>query len=345
MTVLYNQWMEEIFDSERKEEEMARLLICQTCAIVIGFVIDFFAGDPYVIPHPVVAIGKLISLLDEKLRRGNGDRGDEKRGVWTVVIVAAVSSLVPAALLLGMWKLHPAVYLAGNSIMCWQIVAARQLARESGKVKAALAAGDIEAARKAVSQIVGRDTDVLDEDGICRAAVETVAENASDGVIAPLFWMCLFGAVGGFFYKSINTMDSMIGYKNEKYLYFGRAAAKTDDFVNFIPARISALLMIVSCPFCGLDGKNAWRIFRRDRYKHASPNSAQTESVCAGALSVRLAGDAFYGGVLFPKETIGDALRPIEPEDITRASRLMYTASCLMLLLVVLLRMGVIVLC
>ncbi len=198
-----------------------------------------------------------------------------------------------------------------------------------------------DAARYAVSMIVGRDTKVLDQNGICRAAVETVAENASDGVVAPLCFMLLLGPVGGFFYKSINTMDSMLGYKNDKYLYFGRAAAKTDDFVNFIPARVSALAMIIVSPVCGLDIKGAWRIFRRDRMKHASPNSAQTESVCAGALGLRLSGDAVYGGVVHKKEYIGDPIREIEPRDITRANRLMYVSSALVLVLILAVRTAV----
>ena len=336
---------------------MKELFIYQTCAIVIGFIIDFFAGDPYVVPHPVVEIGKLISFLDRKLRydgmpgnngmkENDGMPGNKKRnfmrGVLTVIIVAFISTAIPAAVLWVMLKLHPAFYLAISSIMCWQLIAARQLARESVKVETALENGDTEAARQAVSYIVGRDTDVLDENGICRAAIETVAENTSDGVIAPLFWMFLFGTAGGFFYKSINTMDSMLGYKNEKYLYFGKAAAKTDDIVNFIPARISALLMIISCPLCRLDGRNAYRIFRRDRCKHASPNSAQTESVCAGALGVRLAGDAVYGGIVHKKEYIGDDMKPVEPADIKRADRLMYTASVLMLVVGTLLRVSLI---
>ncbi len=218
------------------------------------------------------------------------------------------------------------------------------LIKEGQKVQRALEKGDTEGARYAVSMIVGRDTDVLDEDGIARAAVETVAENASDGVIAPMIWMILFGAVGGFFYKSINTMDSMLGYKNEKYLYFGRAAAKTDDVVNYIPARISGLLMVITAPIVGLDGRCAWKIFRRDRYKHASPNSAQTESACAGALGLRLAGDAIYGGVVHKKEYIGDPVKSIEPKDITRAGRLMYAASVMMLVIGVILR-SVVILC
>ncbi|MCR4672282.1 MAG: adenosylcobinamide-phosphate synthase CbiB [Lachnospiraceae bacterium] len=321
---------------------MTRLIIYQTAAVLIGFIIDFFAGDPYALPHPVAAIGRLISFLDKKFRRGNSNINDVGRGILTVIIVAAVSTAVPAALLFCMWKIHPIVYLAVNSIMCWQLVAARQLEIESSKVQRTLEKGDVEGARNAVSYIVGRDTDVLDESGICRAAVETVAENASDGVTAPLFWIFLFGAAGGFFYKAVNTMDSMLGYKNEKYLYFGRAAAKTDDAVNFIPARICALLMVAVCPACGLDGRTAYRIFRRDRYKHASPNSAQTESVCAGALNVRLAGDAVYGGVVRKKEYLGDDIRPIEPEDIKRSNRLMYAASWLILGIGILARIAVI---
>lgn len=319
---------------------MARLLLYQSAALVAGFVIDFFVGDPHFLPHPVVGIGKLISLCDKWLRRGN--RSDLWRGAVTVVIVTGLSTAIPAALLFLAWRIHSAAYFVLDSVMCWQLVAARQLVRESRRVQTALEAGDTEAARRAVSMIVGRDTDILDRDGICRAAVETVAENTSDGVIAPLFWMGLFGAAGGFFYKAVNTMDSMIGYKNEKYLYFGRAAARTDDLVNFIPARLSALLMISACPPLGLDAKNTWRVFRRDRRKHASPNSAQTESVCAGALGVRLAGDAVYGGVLRKKEYIGDPRREIEPRDISRAGRLMYAASAAMLLLITLIRTAVI---
>ena len=324
---------------------MTEFLAYQTASIIIGFIIDFFVGDPHIIPHPVVAIGKLISFLDRKLRIGNEDKRDILRGLWTVLIVVLVSTAVPAVILCLMWKIHPAAYIAVSSIMCAQILAARELVRECAAVEKALENGNIEEARKAVSYVVGRDTGALDKEGICRAAVETIAENGSDGVIAPLFWMFLFGAVGGFFYKAVNTMDSMLGYKNEKYLYFGRFAAKTDDLVNFIPSRISAFLMIASCPLCQLDGKNALRIFCRDRFKHTSPNAAQTESVFAGALNVRLNGPAVYGGILHNKEYLGDDARPIEPEDIKRASRLMYAASTLMLIIGVLIRMGVIFIC
>ena len=323
---------------------MMKWLSLQTGAIALGFLLDFIIGDPYCIPHPVEGIGKCISFFDKKLRRGNSNPKDIPRGAFTTAAVILISIVIPALVLYGARRVHPAVYFVLDGFMCGQLLAARQLVRESKKVQRALEMGDTEGARKAVSFIVGRDTEALDEKGICRAAVETVAENGSDGVIAPLFWMFLFGAVGGFFYKSVNTMDSMLGYKNEKYLYFGRAAAKTDDAVNYIPARLSALLMILVCPLCGLDAKNAWKIFRRDRYRHDSPNSAQTEAACAGALHVQLAGDAVYGGVVHKKEYIGDPLREIEPMDITRAGRLMYAASFAMLLIGLLLR-TVVILC
>ncbi|MBQ3319393.1 MAG: cobalamin biosynthesis protein CobD [Spirochaetia bacterium] len=324
---------------------MAELLTCQTYAIVIGFVIDFFVGDPHSIPHPVVGIGRLISFLDNKLRIGNGDTRDVMRGVWTVLIVVVTSVAVPALILFIMWRINPVAYLVVSSIMCAQVIAARELVRECRAVEKALKKDDIEASRKAVSMVVGRDTQNLDKAGVCRAAVETVAENGSDGVVAPLFWMFLFGPVGGFFYKAVNTMDSMLGYKNDKYLYFGRAAAKTDDAVNYIPSRISALMAIACCPLCHLDTGNAWKIFCRDRYKHTSPNAAQTESVFAGALNVRLNGPAFYGGVLHDKEYLGDDNRPIMTDDIERSGHLMYTASFMALAIGTLIRTGVIMIC
>lgn len=319
---------------------MTELLFLQTAAVAVGFIIDFFVGDPHFIPHPVVFIGKLISLFEKLLRRGG--KKDIARGALASFCVVLISTALPALLLFFAFRVSRALYFAIECVMCWQLIAARQLVRESRAVQKELEKGDLEGARRAVSMIVGRDTERLDEPGVCRAAVETVAENASDGVISPLFYMLFFGAVGGFFCKAVNTLDSMIGYKNDKYLYFGRVAAKTDDAVNFIPARLSAVLMIAACPFLGLDTKNARKIFLRDRKKHASPNSAQTESVCAGALGLRLAGDAYYGGVLHKKEFIGDPLREIEPRDITLEGKHMYLASALMLWLVIFIRTAVI---
>ena len=214
--------------------------------------------------------------------------------------------------------------------------AAKGLRKESMKVWTALRSQDVEGARYAVSMIVGRDTSVLDEKGILKAAVETVAENTSDGVIAPMFYMALAGPAGAYFYKAVNTMDSMIGYRSEKYEYFGKCAAKMDDALNFLPSRISGLLIVAAAAFLPRErktgfrgsGKNALRIFLRDRKKHASPNSAQTESACAGALGIQLAGPAVYFRILHEKPKIGDSLRAPEYDDIRRANWLMYAASC-----------------
>ena len=245
----------------------------------------------------------------------------------------ALSAGIPAGLLALCWWLHPYAYLALSSVFCWQALAAHSLKKESCKVYKKLKEGDTEGARYAVSMIVGRDTSILDEKGIARAAVETVAENTSDGVVAPMFFLFLGGAVGGFLYKAVNTMDSMVGYKENGYLYFGKVAARTDDVFNYIPARLSALFMLLASVILQYRPRNAWKIWRRDRRNHASPNSAQTESVCAGALGLRLAGDAIYHGVLHKKPYIGDALREVEPFDIVRANRLMVCTVLIALLL------------
>ena len=304
-------------------------------ALPIGFCIDAIVGDPHTIPHPVVFIGRLISRCEKILRRifPKTPGGEIAGGVVLVIAVLLVSAGIPFALLYLAGGVSPWLRMALESVMFWQILAAKSLKTESMRVYDALKSGDTERARHEVSMIVGRDTAALDETGITKAAVETVAENTSDGVIAPMLYCAIGGAWLGFLYKAINTMDSMVGYKNDKYLYFGRCAAKLDDAANYLPSRLSALLMIFSGVLLRDDARNAWKIWRRDRRRHASPNSAQTESVCAGALRIRLAGDAWYHGVLHKKEFIGDDLRPVEVEDIRRANRLMYTAAIVSLLL------------
>lgn len=300
---------------------------------MIGSCIDLIVGDPHGFPHPVVAIGKLISGLERFFRSlfPATKGGEIAAGACIWLCTAAVSAGVPLGLLWGAQKVSVWLRLALESVMCWQILAARSLRDESMKVYQALKTGTLADAQYAVSMIVGRDTARLDEKGVARAAVETVAENASDGVIAPLLYLILGGAPLGFFYKAVNTMDSMLGYVEPPYKNIGLVPAKLDDVFNFIPARLSALFLLAAGVFLRLDVKNGWRIFRRDRYKHASPNSAQTESVCAGLLGLRLAGDAWYHGVLHKKEYIGDAAREIEYEDIPRACRLMYIAAFLSL--------------
>ncbi len=311
------------------------LFVLTLLSVLAGFLIDCILGDPHWLPHPVVLIGKLISFFEKTLRRAfpKTDRGAFAAGLLTAILVSLLSAGVSFGVLFGLYKLSPWAYFAVSSIMCWQCFAARCLQKEANKVVKALESDGLEAGRKQIAMLVGRDTERLSEEQVLKAAVETVAENASDGVIAPMLFMVLFGAVGGFFYKAINTMDSMIGYKNERYLYFGRAAAKLDDVVNYIPARLSALAMIAVCPLLKLDGKNAFRIWRRDRRKHASPNSAQTESVAAGALHIELAGPASYFGKRVEKPTIGDPDRPIERADVKRTAKLMYGASVLLLVL------------
>lgn len=307
-----------------------------TIAFFGGFLLDLILGDPPDIPHPVRLIGKLIAGVEKRLCQS--DEGKEnknvlelRRGAALVLIVLTGVVSAAAVLLVFAYWLHPYAGMLTECVMTYQILAVKSLKIESMKVYRHLKEGDLEKARAAVSMIVGRDTKRLDEEGVARAAVETVAENTSDGVIAPMLYLAAGGPVLGFFYKAVNTMDSMIGYKNEKYLYFGRAAAKLDDILNFIPARISALLMIVSSLAAGscFSAGDALAVYKRDRRKHASPNAAQTEAVCAGALGIRLGGDADYFGKTVKKPYIGERKRRVEYEDIRRVNHLMYLTAWL----------------
>lgn len=304
-------------------------------AVILGFILDLIVGDPHWLYHPIRLVGHLISGLEKILRKvfPKTKRGELTAGVFLLILTAGITSGAAWILLYAAGCIHPYVKFA--------LVRAHVLSapgdqifedRETMKVYDALKDGDLKKARYAVSMVVGRDTDVLDEIGVTKAAVETVAENTSDGIIAPLLFMMIGGPVLGYFYKAVNTMDSMVGYKNDKYLYFGRAAAKFDDVVNYIPARLSAILMIGAAGCCGMDAANGWRIYKRDRYNHSSPNSAHTEAVTAGALHIQLAGNAFYFGKLYEKPTLGDPDRPVEYEDIARANRLLYGTAILALL-------------
>lgn len=308
-------------------------------AFIAGFVLDLLIGDPHFIPHPVRLIGSLISFCDKRLNCDAGYNISEKklnltkykRGMLLAFTVIFATFAISVIIIVAAYSINLYAGLIAEAVMTWQILATKCLRVEGMRVYDALRTDGIDAGRRAVSMIVGRDTSVLDAAGVTRAAVETIAENTSDGVIAPMLYTAIGGPVLGFVYKAVNTMDSMLGYKNDKYMYFGRFAARLDDVVNFIPARISAYLMIAAAFIGGrqFDGKNAYRIFKRDRFNHASPNSAQTESVCAGALRVQLAGDAVYFGKLVKKKYIGDCLREIEYEDIKRANRLMYITAFL----------------
>lgn len=298
-------------------------------ALVLGFFIDLLVGDPRWLYHPVRIIGHGISFLENHLRTcfPKTEKGERRAGFLLVILICAGSAAVPFGILYLAYRIHLVFGICLEILMCYQMLAVKSLKDESMRVFEELKKGDLEGARYAVSMIVGRDTRTLDEAGVTKAAVETVAENTSDGIIAPLFYMAIGGPVLMFFYKGVNTMDSMVGYKNEKYLNFGRYAAKFDDIMNYIPARISAWLMIAASYMCGFDGKNAAKIYKRDRYNHASPNSAQTEAVMAGALDIQLAGNAYYFGKLYEKPTIGDNIRPVESQDIQRANRLLYVSA------------------
>ena len=298
-------------------------------AVLGGFVLDALFGDPAWLPHPVVYMGKAISKLEKFLRPRlpKTPQGELLGGAIVAFCLPVGTFLLTGLVCWGAARLHPLLGLAVQMFWCGQALAARGLVQESTNVYKELKKPDLPGARKAVSRIVGRDTAELTAEGVTKAAVETVAESASDGVIAPLLYMLIGGAPLALTYKAINTMDSMLGYKNEKYLYFGRVPAKLDDVANYIPSRLAGLLWVAAAAFTHNDAKGAWKIWRRDRRNHASPNSAQTESACAGALGVQLAGPAYYFGEYYAKPTIGDALRPIEPEDILRANQMMYVAS------------------
>ncbi|MEG0919007.1 MAG: adenosylcobinamide-phosphate synthase CbiB [Anaerovoracaceae bacterium] len=312
-------------------------------SLAIGFILDLIIGDPYSLPHPICLVGNGIKWGEKKIR--NFTNGDNQRefigGMILSITIVLLSFAVPFLILWILGQINFYLALAVNSIFCYQILATKCLKDESLKVYNALKNGTIEDGRAAVSMIVGRDTENLSEEGVIKATVETVAENTADGVVAPMIYFAIGGGPLAFMYKAINTLDSMIGYKNDKYLYFGRFAAKLDDVANYIPARISGILIVCAAKFLPYNSKNAWKIFKRDRYNHASPNSGQTESACAGALEIQLAGNANYFGKVYKKKTIGDPIKEINLENIRESIKLLYGAAiicqcvCLTLLSVI----------
>ena len=298
-------------------------------ALVAGFLLDVLLGDPRWLPHPVVAIGKAISIFETIARRvlPVGPKWEMFGGAAVALAVMVLSALVPWAILRGATTLDIRLSLVLECLMCYQALATKCLGDAAMEVYACLARGDLPAARAAVAMIVGRDTAELDEAGVTRATIETVAENASDGVVAPMLYFAIGGAPLAFLYKAVNTMDSMLGYKNEKYLYFGRIPARIDDVANFIPARLTSLLMVAASVVCRLDWRKSLAVYFRDRNNHSSPNSAHPEAAMAGALGVRLGGDSHYGGRLVGKPTIGDDDRPAAADDIRLARKLLYATA------------------
>ena len=313
-------------------------------AMSIGFLLDLLFGDPAWLPHPVVWMGRFITVYERRVRPlfPKTPRGELWCGVLLAVSLPLLTFAIARGVCLLARRLHPAAELAVQSFWCAQALAARGLAAESGHVYEALRRGDLPGARKAVSRIVGRETERLDAEGVTKAATETVAENFCDGVAAPLLYMTLGGAPLALAFKAVSTMDSMVGYKTERYLYFGRAAARFDDAANYLPARISALFWIAAAALTGQNARGAFRIWRRDARKTSSPNAGQTESACAGSLGVQLSGPAWYFGTLYEKAPLGDARRPVVPEDILRANRMMLCASVLLFLFCAALRLALV---
>lgn len=311
-------------------------------AIASGFILDLIFGDPHWLPHPICLIGNLIAYMEKFLRRISGSNEGNLLvgGLLLVIIVTTVSFSVPFFILKWVGSISPLFAFVLETIMFYQIFATKCLEDESMKVYKELKNGDLTAARKQLSWIVGRDTQKLSAEEVTKAAVETVAENTADGIVAPMFFMFIGGAPLAFLYKSINTMDSMVGYKNEKYLYFGRCAAKLDDIVNYIPSRLAGIFMIAASFFLNYDYKAAAKIFMRDRYNHLSPNSAQTESACAGALNIQLGGGHFYFGKFVLKDTIGDDIRPVKADDIKSMNSLMYLTAIISLVIFALLKLA-----
>ena len=303
--------------------------------LALAFLLDSVCGDPVWLYHPIRIIGKWISFMEKCLRRcfPAGKRGEQAAGVFLLISVVVPSFFLPKGLIYLAEKFHPWAAFILEVFWMYQILAMKCLKSEALKVYDALVRHDIAAGRQRLSWLVGRDTANLSEEEIVKATVETVAENTTDGVIAPMLFMAIGGAPLGFAYKAVNTLDSMVGYRNDTYRYLGTASARTDDAVNFIPARLSGLLMILAAVFCSYDGAGAWKCFVRDRNRHLSPNSAQTESACAGALGIQLGGTHDYFGKPVEKPTLGDEKRKAEPEDIRRANRLMVVTSVLALAL------------
>jgi adenosylcobinamide-phosphate synthase len=318
------------------------LLLASTAAIALGALADRVVGDPRRLPHVVRGMGRLIAGAERHLLPPVplAPVRARRRGLLLVLLVLAIVAL-PALVILGAaYALSPWLGAAVETQICCQCLAVKSLRSESMKVAASLDSANLNQARRDVSMIVGRDTADLDAPAVARAAVETVAENTSDAVVAPLTAMLIAGGWGALVYKAVNTLDSMIGYNNSRYVDYGRAAARLDDWANWLPSRLAAGLMILAAALTGVDPRSAARIWRRDRHHHTSPNSGQSEAACAGALHIELGGPVRYAGQADDKPPIGDSQRPIGSGDIASANRLMSATGWLALGLVVALRLA-----
>lgn len=302
-------------------------------SIYTGYALDLIIGDPYSFPHPVRYIGKLISIVEKQIRKiTSSDKGLKIAGffLWFIVVGATFGI---TTLVLQLFKFNKLAYFIVNTILIYTTLATKCLKDESVKIYKVLKTGDLEKSRIQLSYIVGRDTTNLNEKEIVRATVETVAENTVDGIIAPLFYGFIGGAPLAMAYKAVNTLDSTVGYKNDKYYYLGFASAKIDDIANYIPARLGVILLSLGSLFAGFNFKDALKIGIRDRKNHKSPNCAFSEGAVAGALGIQLGGTNVYFGKEVYKPTIGDKTREIEIEDIVRTNKIMYSSSIISIII------------
>lgn len=295
--------------------------------IILGYTADLFIGDPYWLFHPVRWIGQFILFLEKKLLKAETAFKQKTKGLLVLLLVSSVSFVIPFIILKLSFAIHVLLGLVIESFMIYQIFATKCLDVETKKVYMALKTGDIKQARKAISFLVSRDTHDMSVEDIIKASIETIAENIGDGVIAPMFYVVIGGAPLGWYYKSVNTLDSMVGYKNDRFNHYGYCSAKWDDVLNYIPARLTAVFILVAGLFLRFNLRNGIRILKRDKRNHASPNSAFPESAAAGLLDIQIGGKASYFGEVSMKPTMGDANKNIEISDLYKVKQLLYATS------------------
>jgi len=295
--------------------------------IILGYTMDLFIGDPYWLFHPVRWIGQLILLLEKRLLKEESGNKQKFKGLLLLIIVSSLSFVIPFYLLRLAFKVHMLLGLFVEAFMIYQIFATKCLDVETKKVYKALKNGDITEARKAISYLVSRDTESMTDEDIIKASIETIAENLGDGVIAPMFFVVIGGAPLGWYYKSVNTLDSMVGYKNDKFNHYGYCSAKWDDVLNYVPARLTAIFILIAGLFLRLNLKNGIKMLKRDKHNHSSPNSAFPESAAAGLLDIQLGGKASYFGEVSMKPTMGDKNKTIHVEDLYKTKQLLYVTS------------------
>lgn len=328
-----------MFETVRSYAEIASISLPFT--ILAAFGLDLLLGDPQDWPHMIRWVGRGITAIDARFNRAEDPQRQRLgRGILLAFVYPSLIALALSALLQFFFRLSLPLYFFFRVLAAWQLLAVKDLAYEAGEVAKALREKGLPAARARLSRIVGRDTAELGESDCCKAVVETVAENFSDGIVAPLLFLLLFDVPGMIFYKVVNTLDSMVAYRNKRYEYFGKASAKLDDILNYFPSRIAALILLLASLITGLDAREGWRVFRRDRNKHPSPNSAQTEAVAAGAMHLKLGGPSVYGGILLEKPALGDDRRKADANDIDTVIRLLRTGAVISVALAFLLAYG-----